>query len=96
MNILNELKEFYKFKSSETVDSWLTRLIKDFLNLDDVPADTSLATLGVSSLSAAILIDIIKRETGASISIAQAMGKSSISSLTKAIHESETFMRSRE
>lgn len=95
MNILDELKEFYKFKPSETVDSWLTRLIKDFVNLDDVPADKSLATLGVSSLSAAILIDIIKRETGASISIAQAMGKSSISSLTKAIHESETFTLSR-
>lgn len=90
MNIIDELREVYKFDSTETIEGWLSRLVKDFLNIDHVPVDKSLASLGTSSLSAAILIDLIKRETGASLVIAQAMGNSSISSLSLAISNSPT------
>lgn len=88
MNILEEFREVYKIKSTETIEGWLCRLIIDFLNIDDAPYDKALISLGASSLSSAILIDLIKRETGASLELSQAMGISSISSLSKDIYSS--------
>lgn len=90
MQILDELREAYQWQPSETVEGWLTRLVRDFLNLDHVPVDKPLVAMGSSSLSAAILIDLIKKETGATLVLEQAMGAASISSIEAAIMASPT------
>lgn len=92
MQIVEELQTIYARQEPETEETWLARVIRDFLNLDEVPWDKSLMSLGATSLSAVILLDLVKRETGAQIEIEHIMNGGTVSSIAWAIRKYQPIL----
>ena len=91
MNVQDQIKQQFGYKHTESIESWLKRIVSAFLNIDYVPNDQSLIALGASSISVAILVDLVKKETGADVSLSEAMSNfSSIAYLEKKILDGES------
>jgi acyl carrier protein len=91
MNVQDQIKQQFGYRHTESIESWLTRIVSAFLNINCVPNGQSLISLGASSISVAILIDLVKKETGADVSLSEAMSNfSSIAYLEKKILDSES------
>lgn len=85
MQIIEQLQALYARQETETLETWLVRVIRDFLNLHEVPCDKPLVSLGATSLSAVILLDLVKRETGAGLTIEHIMNGGTVASIAGAI-----------
>lgn len=90
MQIIEQLQALYAKQETETLETWLARVIRDFLNLPEVPCDKSLVSLGATSLSAVILLDLVKRETGAAVTIEHIMNGGTVASVASAIRSHQT------